>query len=278
MGRRTLTAAVALPVLLFIVWQGDLWFAALVAVAAALGAWELCHMAESWGQKPLVAIAAALASVLAVTYYFIPSPKYPENMEGVAIFPALLAVSAAVVMLLAHRLRGPLSHILATVCIVLVIGGTLFHAPLLREFDTFSTNAGLLWVIFLLGVTMATDTAAYLVGKAIGSHKLAPNVSPNKTWEGAVGGFLGAVAVGVCLNSVMDLGAHTSVAVLGSAVLGITGQLGDLFESKVKRIAGVKDSGRLFPGHGGILDRMDSLMWNVVILYHMVALTTGSIA
>ena len=278
MGRRILTAAVALPVLLFVVWQGGWWFAVLIAIAAAIGAWELSGMAESWGQKPFMSVAVVLAAAFAVTYYFIPGPKYPENMEGVAIFPALIAVSAAVAMLLAHRLRGPLSHILATVCIILVIGGTLFHAPLLREFDTFSANAGLLWVIFLLGVTMATDTSAYLVGKAIGSHKLAPNVSPNKTWEGAVGGFLGAVAVGVCLNSVMDLGAHTSVAVLGSAVLGITGQLGDLFESKVKRIAGVKDSGRLFPGHGGILDRMDSLMWNVVVLYHMVALTTGSMA
>ena len=235
-------------------------------------------MAESWGQKTIPAVVAILAAALAVSYYFIPGPKYPENMEGVAMFPALLAVSAAVVIPLAHRLRGPLGRILGTVCIILVIGGALFHAPLLRELDLFSDNYGLLLVIFLLGVTFATDTAAYFVGKAVGSHKLAPNVSPNKTWEGAVGGLLGAVVCGILLNATLDMGADTPTAALGSAILSITGQLGDLFESKLKRLAGFKDSGRLFPGHGGILDRMDSLIWNVIVLYHMAALSSGSIA
>ncbi len=278
MGRRILTSVVALPLLLFIVWQGGPWFAVLIGLAAGLGAWELSRMAESWGQRPVTPIAVVLATALAVSYYFIPGPKFTENMEGVAMFPALLAVSAAAVMLLTHRLRGPLSRVLITVCVIALIGGTLFHAPLLRELDLFSANEGLSWIIFLLGVTFATDTAAYFVGRAIGSHKLAPNVSPNKTWEGAIGGFLGAIVCGICLNSVLDLGADIPTAALGSAILGISGQLGDLFESKLKRMADFKDSGRLFPGHGGILDRMDSLMWNIVILYHMVAVSSGSMA
>ena len=278
MSRRILTAAVALPPLLFVVWQGGALFAALIALAAALGAWELSRMAEAWGQRTIPAVAAVLSAALAASYYFIPEPKYPENMEGAAMFPALLALSAAVVMLLTHRLRGPPGHILATVCIILVIGGTLFHAPLLREFDSFSADEGLMWILFLLGVTFTTDTAAYFVGKAIGSRKLAPNISPNKTWEGAIGGFLGAALCGVLLNTALDLGAHPALAALGSAVLGITGQLGDLYESRLKRLAGLKDSGRIFPGHGGVLDRMDSLMWNVVVLYHMAALTSGSMA
>ena len=278
MGRRILTAAVALPPLLFVVWQGGWWFAALIALAAGIGAWELSRMAEAWGQKTIPALVSVLAAALAVSYYFLPGSKHPENMESIAMFPALLALLAAVVMLLARRLRGPSGHILATVCMILVIGGTLLHAPLLRAFGSSSTDDGLLWIIFLLGVTFATDTSAYLVGRAVGSRKLAPNVSPNKTWEGAIGGFLGAVVCGILLNTALDLGAHPSVAAVGSAVLGVTGQLGDLYESKLKRLAGVKDSGRLFPGHGGILDRMDSLMWNVVALYHMVALASGSMA
>ena len=276
MGRRILTAAVALPILLFVVWRGELWFAALVTLAAALGAWELSRMAERWGQKPVMPVAVVLAAALAVSYHLIPEPNYPENMESVAAFPALLAVSAAVLMLLARRLRGPLGRALITCCVILAIGGTLFHAPLLRGFDSLSANEGLLWVIFLLGVTFATDTAAYFVGRTIGSRKLAPNVSPNKTWEGAIGGFLGAVAAGAALNMALGLDAHIIIAALGSAILGVTGQLGDLYESKLKRLADVKDSGALFPGHGGVLDRMDSLMWNVVVLYHLVALTSGS--
>ncbi len=278
MGRRILTSAVALPLLLLVVWQGGLWFGALIALAAGLGAWELCRLANCWGQKPFPPIAVAFAATLAVSSYFIPNSVYPENMEVAALAPALLAVFAAAVTLFAFRLKGSLSRILATCCVIALIGGTLFHAPLLREFDPLSNGDGLSWILFLLGVTFATDTAAYLVGRTIGSRRLAPNVSPNKTWEGAIGGFIGAILCGVILNSALGLGADASVAALGSAVLGVSGQLGDLFESKLKRMADVKDSGRLFPGHGGILDRMDSLMWNGVVLYHLVALSSGSMA
>ncbi len=278
MGRRILTAAVALPVLLLIVWQGGWWFAGLIAIAAAIGAWELGRMAEAWGQKTIPVVVLVLTTALAVSYHFIPGSEYPENMEGVAAFPASLAITAAVVILFTHKLRGLLGNALATVCIVLVVGGALFHAPLLRAFDSLSANEGLSWIIFLLGVTFATDTAAYFVGKAVGSRKLATNVSPNKTWEGAIGGFCGAIACGVGLEAILGLDADLPTVALMSAVLGVTGQLGDLYESKLKRMAGVKDSGRIFPGHGGILDRMDSLMWNVVVLYHMIALTSGSMA
>ena len=268
MGRRILTSAIALPPLLFVVWQGGLWFGALIAVAAGLGAWELCRMAGSWGQKPFPLIAVAAAAALAASHYFIAEP----DAQGVAPLLALLAATAAIVTLFAYKLKGGLSRVLVTCCVIAIIGGTLFHAPLLRELDSLSAGDGRSWIIFLLGVTFATDTFAYLVGRAFGSHKLAPNVSPNKTWEGAAGGFLGAILCGVILNAALGLDAGALVAALGSAILGVSGQLGDLFESKLKRMADVKDSGRLFPGHGGILDRMDSLMWNTVVLYQMIAL------
>ncbi len=270
MGRRIFTAAVAVPPFLFIVWQGGHWFAVLVGLAAGMGAWELGRMAERGGQRTVPAVAALSAAALAVSYYFA-----PENMEGAAVLLASLAVSAAIAMPFVHRLRAPLGSGMATVCIVLVVGGTLFHASLLREFDSVTGDSGRSWIFFLLGVTFATDTAAYFVGRAVGSRPLAPNVSPNKTWEGAIGGFLGAVVCGVLLNTALGLDADMRVAAIGSAILGVCGQLGDLFESKLKRMAGVKDSGTLFPGHGGVLDRMDSLMWNVVVLYYMVALLGG---
>ena len=299
MGRRILTAAVALPPLLFAVWRGELWFAALVALAAALGAWELSRMAERWGQRPVVPAAVVLSAALPLLAYFIYGPPMAldsaENLPGAMAAFALVSVAGTLV---AHRVRGFPGRFLATCCVIGVVGGMLFHAIPLRSLDWIAVSAGpssllvwvdvgqifktldsryavaLSWTVFVLAVTFATDTAAYFVGKAFGSHKLAPNVSPNKTWEGAIGGFCGAVACGVGLEMALGLNADPLTVALMSAALGVTGQLGDLYESKLKRMAGVKDSGGLFPGHGGILDRMDSLMWNVAVLYQMVALSS----
>ena len=300
MGRRILTAAVALPPLLFVVWQGGAWFAALITLAAALGAWELSRMAEGWGQRPLMSLAIVLSAGLPLSAHFIYGPMSLPGAENLPIVIAPLALVSAAMTLYVHRIRGVLGRVLATCCVIGVVGGTLFHAIPLRSLDWVNVGPGpsllvkmevgqvfrsldfwypdgLSWVVLVLAVTFATDTAAYFVGRAFGSRKLAPNVSPNKTWEGAIGGFCGAVLCGVGLEAMLGLDADLPTIALMSAILGITGQLGDLYESKLKRLAGVKDSGHLFPGHGGVLDRMDSLMWNVVVLYHMVALTSGSV-
>ena len=301
MGRRILTAAVALPVLVLVVWQGGLWFAGLVALAAGLGVWELGRMAEGWGQRPVMSLAIALSVALPLFAYFIIfgelAPLLGAEILPVVIAP--LALASAATMLVFHRIGGVGGRVLATCCVIGVVGGTLFHAIPLRSLDSWLISEGpallvwmedgqvfrsldswsaegLSWIVFLLAVTFATDTAAYFVGRAVGSRKLAPNVSPNKTWEGAIGGFCGAIACGVALEATLGLYTDPLTVALMSAVLGITGQLGDLYESRLKRLAGVKDSGGLFPGHGGILDRMDSLMWNVVALYHIVALVGGA--
>ena len=301
MGRRILTAAVALPVLVLVVWQGGLWFAGLVVAAAGLGAWELGRMAEGWGQRPVMSLAIVLSAALPLFAYVIIYGGLAPSL-GAEILPSViapLALASAATMLVAHRIGGVGGRALATCCVIGVVGGTLFHAIPLRSLDSWLISEGpallvwvedgqvfrsldswsaegLSWIVFLLAVTFATDTAAYFVGRAVGSRKLAPNVSPNKTWEGAIGGFCGAVACGVGLEATLGLYADPITVALMSAVLGITGQLGDLYESRLKRLAGVKDSGGLFPGHGGILDRMDSLMWNVVALYHIVALVGGA--
>jgi len=280
LGRRILTAAVALPVLLFVVWQGGWWFTALVALAAGLGAWELSRMAEGWGQRPVMPLAIVLSAALPLFAYVI---IYGDlaSLLGAEILPGViapLALASAATMLVSHRIRGVGGRVLATCCVIGMVGGTLFHAIPLRSLDSWLISEGpallvwvkdgqvfrsldfwypdgLSWVVFLLAVTFATDTAAYFVGKAVGSRKLAPNVSPNKTWEGAIGGFCGAIVCGAGLEAMLGLDADLPTVALMSAVLGITGQLGDLYESKLKRLAGVKDSGHLFPGHGGVLDR-----------------------
>ena len=130
-------------------------------------------------------------------------------------------------------------------------------------------DVGLQWTALAFLVTFATDTGAYAVGRAVGRRKLAPSISPGKTWEGAVGGLVGAAAAAVALVALLD---GIESLILPAIVLGlgvaVVAQAGDLLESKIKRMAGAKDSGRLIPGHGGLLDRLDSLLPVFPLVYY----------
>ncbi len=130
-------------------------------------------------------------------------------------------------------------------------------------------DAGLQWTALAFLVTFATDTSAYAVGRAVGRRKLAPSISPGKTWEGAIGGLVGAAAATAALVALLG-GIETRLlpAIALGLGVGVVAQAGDLLESKVKRMAGAKDSGRLIPGHGGLLDRLDSLLPVFPLVYY----------
>ena len=214
-------------------------------------------MATGWGQPPLVLPAIALTACLAASGHFLIGLEFGA-IAGVA------ALCGAALLLALHRSRGALVSSLATVFIVLFIGGAMFNATLLG-----SQSDGREWIFFLLAVTFGTDTGAYIVGKAVGSRKLAPKVSPGKTWEGAVGGLVGAILAGAIVPWAMGADGPWLVV---APILGITGQIGDLYESKLKRLAGFDDSGAIFPGHGGVLDRLDSITFNLIVLAIVLAL------
>ena len=216
-------------------------------------------MAAAWGQPPSSIPAVVLAAALVASGHYFAGLDFSATL-GVIVGGTSLAAAFAM-MLTAQEHRGRHAIILVTVCIILFIGGALFNAALIG-----GSSNGRDWVFFLLAVTFATDTGAYLVGKAVGSRKLAPTVSPGKTWEGAAGGFAAAILAGAVFGWIA--GAHPADGpwLLVAPILGITGQLGDLYESKLKRLAGLDDSGTLFPGHGGILDRLDSISFNLIVL------------
>ena len=191
-----------------------------------------------------------------------------------------------------YLLGGPVyvGFLLAHVMLLAQVGENLFYAhPTAFDFFSFPDDSYILgrnWLIFALLTTFATDTGAYLVGRAIGRHPMAPGISPNKTWEGAVGGFIGAVVAALLLERLLNLGlGHMGLSagwpdmwtqawnwqpLLIGATVGIVSQAGDLLESRLKRLSGVKDSGTLMPGHGGLLDRLDSLLVTIPVVYYLL--------
>ncbi|MDD4985671.1 MAG: CDP-archaeol synthase, partial [Dehalococcoidales bacterium] len=153
-----------------------------------------------------------------------------------------------------------------TVAGILYVGWLLGHLVALRGLDD-----GRNWVFFILFVTWASDTLAFFVGRKFGRHKLAPGISPGKTWEGVAGGIGAAAVVSILFfNPTPFRLPLISGQVIPLAILvSVFGQLGDLVESLLKRNMGVKDSGRIMPGHGGILDRIDSLLFASALVYYV---------
>ena len=170
----------------------------------------------------------------------------------------LLLVTAAAALVAIWELRSMLRRfsLVLWLSASLIVAVALASGLALRDSDD-----GLAWLSYAILITFASDTAAYAVGSLIGRHRLAPSISPSKTWEGAIGGIIGAAAVSAAFAVFAQLDALPLAAAIPlGAALSVLGQLGDLAESWIKRKAGVKDSGSLLPGHGGVLDRLDSLL------------------
>ena len=181
-----------------------------------------------------------------------------ENKDGFYSSPGMLATvpAALLVFFVSSGRQHAVAGFAVTIMGVVWVGGGLAYLMLLRDIPE---NGRLLIFVALLTV-FADDTAAYFVGRAIGRHRMAPVISPGKSWEGFVGGTVAAVAVSFFALYDQDVVTNGESLLLG-LVVGLAATLGDLFESAVKRDLGVKDSGRLLAGHGGVLDRVDSLLW-----------------
>ena len=150
------------------------------------------------------------------------------------------------------------------------VGFLLAHSLMIRELDA-TEHLGRDWLIFALLATFATDTGAFITGRTVGRHFMSPSISPRKTWEGAIGGFLWAMVIAVALGALLQLSVPMWQAALVGAAIGVFAQLGDLAESRLKRRAGLKEAGGLLPGHGGTLDRIDSIVFTLPVVYYLVA-------
>jgi phosphatidate cytidylyltransferase len=252
LGIRTVSAAVLIPAVIADVWLGGMWFTLLIAVLGVIMAHEWVNIVHgrNSAQFALHAAAALLGTFL---------PHAFSLGATLAALAVLLVLSA----LLSFIQRRP--HSLWTVCGIPYVGLPAMAFVILRS----DPETGLFALLWLLAVVWCADIAAYFLGRIIGGPKLWPAVSPNKTWAGLAGAILGGLIAGIVAAFVLSLSAILPLALTG-ALLGLFEQGGDLFESALKRHHGVKDSGDLIPGHGGLLDRVDGLVAAALILAAVV--------
>jgi phosphatidate cytidylyltransferase len=256
---RLLTAAVGLPIVVALVLLGGVPFAVALALILAVGTLEFCHAAGYNARRPETLLGAALTAALVPAAYGNADLRLAVMAGAIAV--ALLAAVARADVTPAPR--PPLWLVLPAA--LLWVGWLGLHLLLLRRI---AQGGG--WLLLLLLGVFATDTGAYAVGRLLGRHKLAPRVSPAKTVEGALGGLVCSVLACVALDYLLDLPRKPIlIAGLGLA-LGLAAELGDLAESAVKRRLGVKDMGQLVPGHGGVLDRLDSVLFAGAVVYYIV--------
>ena len=267
---RLVTAAVALPVLIASIVLTPLWplFVLLAVAATTLGLYEFWFLARKRGARPDLVVGYAAAAALLLAFGF--------NELGFVLLIVIALVAAA---LSAEMLRGaPFEQMILSagstvlgVLYVVLLGGHLvavrtgFRDPL--QFD-----GGPLLSTYLLGffflVLMGSDTGAYYTGRLLGRRKLAPTISPGKTWEGAAGGMLASLLMATLAHYWFFRELPLRAALPLAALMNVVGVVGDLTESALKRGAGAKDAAGFLPGHGGFLDRLDSLLFNAPLLYY----------
>ena len=262
---RIVTAVVLLPVVLLLLALGGWWCAGLVAVAAAGCAGEYAWITQRriGGVERFSIVGAAWMPLVAT--------GAPLRWTGIAfwIVAAVWFVATTDGLFAENREQAPTRAAHA-------VTGCLYAGLGLAPIAALRVGpSGLQWVISALVITWANDTCAYFAGRLFGRHKLHPAVSPNKTWEGFAGGAVGSVG-GMFIARWVAFPALTTMDCVALGLLGaVLGPLGDLCESLLKRAHGVKDSGTLIPGHGGLLDRVDALLFNAPAVYLYVVAVRG---
>jgi len=279
LASRVLSALVLLPVIALLVWWSIWSVVATIMVVLVIGLSELYAAFVAGGYRPRTRLGLGIGLALAASVAL--RPLLAVDLVALTLTGSIMA------SLIAELARG--DHEAALPSWALTLAGTLYlswllsHFILLRALNT-PLNSGLLaslqiepgaaWIYFTLAITFIQDTAAYFVGRSWGRHKMAPALSPKKTWEGAIGGLVGAIASSLVCIPLLGLPIGFGAGLLLGLAGGVVGPLGDLSESLIKRQVGLKDAGSIIPGHGGILDRADSLLFTAPTLYYLISIFT----
>lgn len=264
-GQRVITAVIVLAVFMSVIWIPGLHvvFAVLVAALVMLGLYELYAITRMRGFSP-----ETIGGMLSGTLIALCGLSGSLTFVNYGLYGGCLLVAAL------HVVRGHLAvaGLASTIFGIAYVGWFGAHMVLIHGIE--DIGPGLVTLLFV--ILIATDTGAYFVGGLIGKRKLAPKVSPNKTWEGAIAGFVCAIVGGWAIYALQQNGTIAGFPdwtlakyLQSAAMLSVASQIGDLAESALKRDAGIKDSGNIFPGHGGVLDRCDGFLFTSPFLYYM---------
>jgi phosphatidate cytidylyltransferase len=257
--KRWLTGIICVPILVFMIGFGPRWlFYMLLCAAALVGLWEFYNISAPKLSPYIKWINSLLVLALFLAAYMRQAMLLPGIIVLLAFFPMALQV---------FTYSGANHKETATSSMAAILGPVYAALPLVLLMFIDMRPQGHLWIFFLLAVVFACDTGAFYFGKTFGKHKLHRRVSPGKTWEGAIGGLFSSLLAAMLFLKFIDLHPFNVTLVLMVLTLAIASQIGDLAESVIKRDQGVKDSGNILPGHGGILDRIDGLLFAIPILF-----------
>ncbi|MCY4404173.1 MAG: CDP-archaeol synthase [Candidatus Poribacteria bacterium] len=272
--RRTLSVVVLVPLVLLIIYLGHWFYLLLVSAAALMMQVEYCRLSQHLSEK----INPITPSILTVGFclcgFFLDTQFLDTLIEPakISLFMFSYILIVFIYAFTSSIYRGEVAGELLTVTLkltgILTIGWVFgYHCILLRKID----NIGMHLIFLLIGTVWCSDTGAYLIGRAVGKHKLISQISPRKTVEGTIAG----IVVGTIISIVFSLiFLNQTLSLLNAAIIGlllsVLGPLGDLSVSLMKRTIGVKDSGDVIPGHGGFLDRCDSLIFSTPVLYYYI--------
>ncbi len=272
MRQRLISTSVALPLVLSGIFLGGIWFSFIIIFGAVVSAHELAKMSGTDNQKtPL--ISAIFSGMLVGSVYIYSSHllrNNPNNWElhlSALSYALLSLVLVSILILLVLGKTRKLTSLFCVLSAVGYTGGLLSFSILIRNGDN-----GLGWIVLISLIVWANDTGSYVTGKALGKTPFFSSISPNKTMEGAIGGYsLGmivAIVAGIYLSDAAFTGSVLFRLILMGVIFVSLAQIGDLFESALKRRANIKDSGSIMPGHGGALDRLDSIVLAFPVLYY----------
>ncbi|MCD6306164.1 MAG: phosphatidate cytidylyltransferase [Deltaproteobacteria bacterium] len=262
--KRWLTAIIAIPLLIFLIGPGPRWlFYGVICTASLLGLMEYYTIVSARLPKPVMWFIGLATCLLFVAIYL-------RQIMFVPVIILLWAIVPSAWLMLTDPLTG------ASETLAKALFGPVYAAlPLALLLLIHLRPNGPAWIFFLLTVVFAGDTAAFYVGRAMGRRKLYEAVSPNKTWEGAIAGGVASLAAGSLFIRLIGPCALSLKGLILVVLLSAAAQIGDLSESMLKRNRGVKDSGRILPGHGGMLDRIDGLLFAIPVLYIYLCLDLG---